>query len=174
MPFPRLHIETFRKKPGSLFQLLYKILPMRTYMAFIYVGVDLLMGLLYQSTMSAFHMVPASVLVGGVNTGKSLPSKVARSLVGMKENGLFNSVSSAKLARLMGSSLFVVYNDPGSAKEIRDLIMSTYETGKSSNCSREMETTTAPLVTANPFTLHELKNVHVRNLYIVYKESYSY
>ena len=77
------------------------------------------MGLLYEATMSAFH--------SGVNTGKSLLSKVALSLVGMKDNGLFNSVSSAKLARLMRSSMFFVYNDPGSAKEIRDLTMSVSE-----------------------------------------------
>ena len=78
--------------------------------------------------------VPAIVLVGNVNVGKSLMTSAALSTVGIHKCNILSSISDSKSCQMtMKTTLGFVIDDPTDPSEIAEKILYHYDMGKSSN-----------------------------------------
>ena len=81
------------------------------------------MSLHYAYVLQQFHRVPCTAVVGPSNTGKTLLAKVALSLLGMLDTGLYKKISQAFAKEMLHRSIFFVLNDADEPKIISYLIM---------------------------------------------------
>ena len=77
----------------------------------------------YQQVKKVFHQVPVPMLVGQPNTNKTFLSKVCAAMMGgLHRSALYQDLTMARMAELLGKASFFIYNDPEKAEILKTLI----------------------------------------------------
>ena len=84
--------------------------------------------------LKAQIQVPATLLVGDINLGKSRASAASSSLLGVHKSNFITSITDTKSRKMaMKTTLGYVIDDPSDADEIAEKILYHFDMGKSSN-----------------------------------------
>lgn len=105
--------------------------------------------------------VPATVLIGKVNAGKSTACRATLSMLGIHESNFISSITDSKAKALTSSTtLGVVFDDPKDASDIADKILHHFDMGKACSQNATYEPHCTFITSLNDDCLSKLTKMH--------------